>query len=558
MWLLGRSLGNAARFVRRLVPRRRGGDAAAESASPALREHERARRRLALEIVGLEAEIERLHGMITSNATPLHGEGAGRSNLSELLDQSRQKRELLYEKRQALSRVERYIARERRLSPLEPPEVKARRSQVAQRVSVSGARRQAARSAAPESTARQAAVARAVERGSFGNRGQRLAFERNAQRLLDKDPDIRREAVLELSRIGGPDVPDLLLSAVDDSSERVRLAALNALVGSNHRASAEVFRRYLHDKNAALRLSALRGLASLNPRFLPNDELTTHLEDSDAAIRRTAANVLGWRRDGNIAPDVIHALTLALHDHEDEVRVAVAEALGNLGDHRGVLALINTLKDASTQVSEAAERALRAVLGEQVDGVGKGLSKPERVAALKAWWKEARPEAYLAAHAGELPAHAAEPRPAFAAERPAASVAAAAAAPAARVPAPPAPAAAKPAAAPPAPAAAKPAVAPPAQAPAAPRAQPVAEPPPAQPAVVASEPSPQESAAAVSEEPLPEGTEESGEEFENMFAAGAEQEAEGPSEGGEEQPGEEAESEEGEGGFEDIFGGESE
>jgi HEAT repeat protein len=535
-WMLGRSLGSAARLVRQLVPRRRffgGGSDAAESGSVALREYERTRRRLNLEISQLEVEIERLHSMITTSGVPMRGEG-GTASLDELLDQSRQKRDLSHEKRQELARVERHISRERRLSPLEPPEVKRRRVEAAARRRSTDRERQSSARSSTGRGASRAAVAKAVEGGSFGNRAQRLAFTRVTERLLDKDPDVRRDAVLELGRLGGANVPELLLSAVEDPSERVRLAALNALVGSNHSESAEAFRRYLHDKNPAVRLSALRGLASLNARLLPNADLIARLEDSDAAIRRTSANILGWRRDGVIGREVIHALALTLHDDDDDVRAAAAEALGNLGHHQGILSLINALEDPSAQVKEAADRALRSVLGEPFDRVGEGASGTARVTALKEWWKEARTDVYLASHVGELPIEGVRGSPAAApptrvAEPPAAPAPAKKAASAAK----PTERSAKVAAV------AKPESAPDAKAGAA--AQAVAAEKGAEQAVEAAE----------------EPGDESSEDFESVLAGGEEsaEQPEAAEAAKEAEGGEEAESEGEEGAFEDIFGG---
>jgi HEAT repeat protein len=403
--------------MRQLVPRRRqAGRAAASGGSAALREYERARRALAAEVAQLETEIERLHALITSNAVPVRREGGALPSLKELLDQSRHKRDLCHEKRQELLRIERHIQRERRLSPLEPPEMKQRGGE-----SVPGSRT-AARRAEAHRTAkatRARAVARAADKASFANEAERLAFQRLADRLLDDDPDVRRDAVARLSGFGRPDVPELLISAADDPNDHVRVAALNALVGSNYGAAADAFRRYLHDENPALRLSALRGLASLEVRFLPNAALVARLEDRDAAVRRTAANILGWRRDPELAPDVVHALALSLHDDDDDVRAAAAEALGNLADHRGVLSLIGALADSVAEVADAADRALRAILGSEAARIGEGKSTAERIVLLKEWWKDARAEAYLAAHAGELPTGGSEaqlpppvPRPA--------------------------------------------------------------------------------------------------------------------------------------------------
>jgi hypothetical protein len=391
--VLGRSLGSAVRLVRQLVPDHAGRVGARPSLARRS-EHERARRRLVAEIAQLEAEVERLHSMIISNAVPMRGDGARRS-LKELLDASRQKRELAYEKRQELLRVERHLDRESRLRPLEPVRDRARAEGPVRLVQKGSPRGSGTR------TERTVSVGRAA-RGSSRAQPERIAFDRLVQRLRDPDPDIRREAVLRLSALGSPEVPELLLTALDDQNDRVRLSALNALVGSNHRAAADAFRRYVQHENPALRLAALRGLASLDARYLPTAALVDRLEDPDPSVRRTAAELLGWRRHDRATSDIVHALALALHDDDRTVRAAAVQALGTLADDRGVLSLIQATLDVADDVRDVALGSLRAMVGGVVDRLSEGRSPAERAAALKEWWKTARADVCLAAHEGDV------------------------------------------------------------------------------------------------------------------------------------------------------------
>lgn len=387
---VARSLGNAVARVRRLVPDLRLRHAPAQGRATTLDGFEATRRRLRDEISGLEGELERLHSLITSSAVVSNsGTGGERPTVDSLLAQSRRLRDRLHDKRYRLARVERAIARERRLAAVGPnapasdeEPIRARR-----------AREAPSRAARAESRddPRVRTVFRTVEKALFDNRTAKLEFKRLAERLVDASPNVRREAVNRLGELDHPAAFDLLLVAVGDPNERVRLAALNGLGGMSRAAPADLFRSFLHDRNGSLRLAALRGLANMGSGALAVTEMTAAIEDEDPAVRKAAATVLGWHRvKGKSMALVFPALALALRDEEEGVRIAAAEALGSLCDARAVLPLIRALTDSSPTVQKEAERALRNTAGEEVDLIGQGSSSEERAAALKAWWAEAR------------------------------------------------------------------------------------------------------------------------------------------------------------------------
>jgi hypothetical protein len=178
--------------------------------------------------------------------------------------------------------------------------------------------------------------------------------------------------------------------ATDDSRDRVRLAALNALCGSRSRLAVATFRRFLRNPGPALRLAALRGLAATDVRLPSPAEITLALEDDDASVRKAAATIAGSRAKLAHAPAAFQALAFALRDPDETVRIAVVEALASLGDHRAVLPLIRASSDASPLMRSAAERSLREILGSEIDSVGAGLAPEQRSAALKEWWTAAR------------------------------------------------------------------------------------------------------------------------------------------------------------------------
>lgn len=82
--------------------------------------------------------------------------------------------------------------------------------------------------------------------------------------------------------------------------------------------------------------------------------LIERLKDSDATVRRAAANSLGNLRSRTAVPALIAAIT----DRNKDVRHAVCEALGNIRDARAVDALSRALKDEHPDVRHAALDAL--------------------------------------------------------------------------------------------------------------------------------------------------------------------------------------------------------
>lgn len=82
--------------------------------------------------------------------------------------------------------------------------------------------------------------------------------------------------------------------------------------------------------------------------------LIERLKDTDATVRRAAANSLGNLRSRTAVP----ALIAAMADRNKEVRRAVCEALGNIRDARAVAALSRALNDDDPEVRNHALDAL--------------------------------------------------------------------------------------------------------------------------------------------------------------------------------------------------------
>ena len=421
---LARRLGNATGLVRRLVPnrwRKAEGHRSATRATPRSRPVEKAietrpvaarrsesaeltrlerrKRELESDLAQLDRELERIHGMIGSGVSGRGNEPEYGDTLQDWIAKARTVREQVHECRLQQLRIDRQISRERQLIEhrartaadedrtqglLDPPAPEPNLSD-------------------PTLAGRRRSALAIVEGHNFDSRTERLRFAGLAEQLAATEADARREAARELSGMDGTVAHDLLLLCVDDRSERVRLVALNALARWHDSQKPGVLRRFLDDGSAHVRMAAMRGLDD----DLADTEVVAALEDAEADVRRAATAMMGRRRSS----ESTSALIYALGDEDALVRITAADALGHRGDDRAVLSLIRTLGDDDTGVRDAADRALRSIVGERIEDVGAGLSAERRIGALKAWWKAARVDRVLdeSGLGGTAPAHDAMP-----------------------------------------------------------------------------------------------------------------------------------------------------
>lgn len=362
----------------------------------ALREHYA---RVKREMATLDQESERLHSLVAQGRARLGGPSG--PALQKLIERGRTIREQIHEKRRELSRIEGHLSREQRLRGSSPP---TRQVPVAPRAEVPPSRVTAAKSllwgmGRPTSPRRQA-LERAVRHASFDDRSAAVAFRKAAANLLDPRVEVRRRAAATVAGLGNASTVEVLALAARDKNERVRLAALNGIASAGGARAVRILQQSLRDEHPSCRVAALRGLGVLEGGGIGHPIWLTALEDEDPEVRRTAVTVAGWPRRGRPASGrQIAALAFALRDESDRVRREAAEALGHLGDQRGVFALLATVGDPSGAVRTAGREAILRLIHEDVEEFGAGLDANGRVAALRAWWAWARPFKALDANA---------------------------------------------------------------------------------------------------------------------------------------------------------------
>lgn len=157
------------------------------------------------------------------------------------------------------------------------------------------------------------------------------------RKLQSSDAEERREAAIDLGRVGRAAVP-LLFRAMSDADWRVRKTAVEALVAVGGTAVIEGLVQQLssHD-NAGARNSAIEALIHIGAEAV--DALLASLETPDPDVRKFIVDTLGDIRD----PRAVLPLINRLEDPDENIRVASVEALGKIKDRRAVDALLGCL-----------------------------------------------------------------------------------------------------------------------------------------------------------------------------------------------------------------------
>ena len=172
-----------------------------------------------------------------------------------------------------------------------------------------------------------------------------LAIEELVAQLDDADPHVRREAVLALGRLGGPEAVAALKRLAADPKNDLQPEALVALdLLADHNG-------LLHSRVSKLRRTEA-GLSEAEVR-----RLIAQLDDADPHVRREAVQALGRSGGGPVVVDTLIGLLSSPHP---ELQAEAAIALGETGDERAVRPLLAKLGDANEIVREDVAGALGA------------------------------------------------------------------------------------------------------------------------------------------------------------------------------------------------------
>ncbi|HET9957177.1 MAG TPA: HEAT repeat domain-containing protein [Polyangiaceae bacterium] len=199
-----------------------------------------------------------------------------------------------------------------------------------------------------------------LRRRVFGVFGPGEVYSRVVESLSNSEQsEVRRSyaanAIGEFLNPAG--VPLVAKAAVEDTSPRVRLAAVRALTRLNHEGPAQELGTALADSDEQVRLAALNGALGVNV-FSSTPAVVERLGDGSASVRRRAAEAVGVMHLADAAMALV-PLCSAATEADPNVRAAALWALGQIGDSAYRSVVEGAQGDANPQVKSSARIALR-------------------------------------------------------------------------------------------------------------------------------------------------------------------------------------------------------
>jgi HEAT repeat protein len=181
---------------------------------------------------------------------------------------------------------------------------------------------------------------RTIAIGLLAQSGDKRAVEPLITTLRDASAWVRSRAALALGKIGDARAVKPLIAALGDADEEVRRHAAESLgeIGDMH--AVESLVAALHDTDIRVVLGVASALARVGD-MRGMEVIIATLRDGNSDLRIDAVTAL--EKIGAVA---VQPLISALHDTDAVVRVFAADALGKIGDVRGVEPLISALRDS--------------------------------------------------------------------------------------------------------------------------------------------------------------------------------------------------------------------
>ncbi len=183
------------------------------------------------------------------------------------------------------------------------------------------------------------------------------------EQLKHPNPNLRERAMWQLAQVRDQNTIPRLMSILDDQDVTYRRAAVKALGAIGVDAVPAVVESLLNSDNATIRGSCAKALAQIaanHPDVVFPEEglqgLKTALNDQDGVVYIASVMALG-----EIGSPAFEILTEALKTTENvAVAVAIVNALGSMGDVRGVEVLTALTNDETVDsyVRESAVSAL--------------------------------------------------------------------------------------------------------------------------------------------------------------------------------------------------------
>lgn len=180
----------------------------------------------------------------------------------------------------------------------------------------------------------------------LGELGDPRAIPALVQALRDPHAFVRWAAAQAIGRIGGEEAISLLLPLLQESDALVRRSAADALGYLDAPEVRRSLRRALRDPDPTVRRNAIEAVARLDDREAVGILAAMLTSSDDLWVRYSAAEALGVVGDHR----AIAALIEAAQDRQVLLRRAAVRSLGLLRDSRAITPLVHALRDPDAQV----------------------------------------------------------------------------------------------------------------------------------------------------------------------------------------------------------------
>ena len=193
------------------------------------------------------------------------------------------------------------------------------------------------------------------------------------EQIKDADKVVKLKAVESLAKIGDRSVAPALAHAINDPSVTIRrsIAELLGTIGDSKIVS--VFSKVLKDDDEQVRLSATKALMKIGGPVAAS-VLSIAMKDANDKVRESAARALGEVGNAAVVPILLAAINF---DEVAEVREGAADALGRIGDASAHKPLQRLLKD------ESEEDNVRCAIARAIGRLGNFADVPVLISLLR-------------------------------------------------------------------------------------------------------------------------------------------------------------------------------
>lgn len=221
------------------------------------------------------------------------------------------------------------------------------------------------------------------------------------EKLSSADALDRDEAIGELSGIDDIQADAALVTALEDPDKGIRETAAEAIMRRHSSHVPTFLCEYLANENIGTRNLASEILTTLGKQSVP--ALSKKVFDPDHDVRKFAVDILGTIRDRSSVEVVVRALNdsslnvvcsaaeslglladpksvgplVETYDRFAEARAQIIEALGKIGDHSAIPALVKALDDTDPVVVFTAVEAMGNMRTREVEPYLRKLLKRE-------------------------------------------------------------------------------------------------------------------------------------------------------------------------------------